>query len=141
MKRVTDDEIARLLRTPRHGAPPAGLAERIKAEIPEYLEVGGRSLGPQARGFRRLRLLGSRPVWLLAASLLVVIGVGFVAVQLYPPARNLAREIALDGVVVPQPYEIVVPPRWSLGSEPTPEPSPGPPLTPAAHTTPQLSPP
>ena len=120
MKRFTDEEIARLLRPPRYGAPPKELAERIKAEIPEYLEVGGLAPEPRRTGWAPVRVFTTRPLWLLAASLLVVIGVGFVAVRLYEPARNLAREIALDGVVVPQPYEIVVPPRWSVAPEPTP---------------------
>jgi hypothetical protein len=135
MKRFTDEEIARLLRAPRPGAPPPDLAERIKAEIPEYLEVGGRAPEPRRPSWAPVRLLSTRPLWLLAASLLVVIGVGFVAVQLYSPARNLAREIALDGVAVPQPYEIVVPPRWSVAPEPTPQGGPGQ-STPTPYTSP-----
>ncbi len=132
MKRFTDEEIARLLKKPRHGTPPTGLADRIKSEIPDYLEVGGSA--PQARrgGLGAVLRFSTRPLWLLAASLLVVIGVGFVAVQLIQPAHNLSREIALEGVAVPEPYEIVVPPRWSVepgrapqGATPPGTPQPG----------------
>jgi hypothetical protein len=121
MRRLSESEIERVLRSRHVPGPPPGLADRIKADIPEYIEVGGR---PPAAGGRRgsLRLLTIRPLWLLAASLLIVIGVGFAAARLWQPGRNLARDIALDGVAVPDAYEIVVPPRW--GAVHTPQPSP-----------------
>jgi hypothetical protein len=128
MKRLSEGEIERVLRSRHAPPPPPGLAERIKAEIPDFIDVGGRPAGAGGRQRGAFRLLAARPLWLLAASLLIVIGVGFVAVQLWQPGRNLARDIALDGVAVPDAYEIVVPPRLAVA--PTPLPSPG--ATPAA---------
>ena len=120
MRRRTDEEIERLLRASRHGAPPADLARRIKDEIPDHLDMGGRALELGRDGRGSALWPSSRPVWLLAASLLLVVGVGFVAIQLIAPVRDLARQIALDGVAVPEPYEIVVPPRWSTTTGPSP---------------------
>ena len=123
MRRLSEGEVERVLRSRHVLAPPPGLADRIKAEIPELIKVGGQPPAAGGRQHGPLRLLTARPLWLLAASLLIVIGVGFVAVQLWQPGRNLAREIALDGVAVPDAYEIVVPPRLAI--VPTPLPSPG----------------
>jgi hypothetical protein len=113
-KHYSDDELQRLLVPPPVGEPPSGLASRIKAEIPDELPVPAPSTGG-GRGW-----LLSAPVRLLAASVLLGIGVGWVTASLVRPPENLARDIALDGVLtIPfEPVEVLVPPRWQAERRP-----------------------
>lgn len=114
MKRITDREIRRLLSVRGTPEPPRGLADRIKAEIPEVLQVGGAGLRPEGAAGVPSRSPALRPLWLLAASLLVVIGAGFVAVRLLTPPSDLAREIALGGVVRIEDIVVTVPERSTV---------------------------
>lgn len=116
-RRVTDDELRRRLSAPLTHEPPADLAARIKAEIPDELPVWA-SPAPAARGRARFLPASLR---LLAASLLLGVGVGWVGANLLHPPANLARDIALDGVLeIPfEPVEVVVPPRWQAERHPT----------------------
>jgi hypothetical protein len=111
MKKLTDREIERLLSARAMPEPPGGLADRIKAEIPEVLQVGGTGLEPENVRAMPPRSAGFRPLWLIAASLLVVIGAGFMAVRLLGPSEDLARQIALDGVIVIEDVVVTVPER------------------------------
>jgi Carboxypeptidase regulatory-like domain len=114
MKRLSDRQIRRLLSARATPEAPAGLADRIKAEMPELLKVGG--AGPRPAGAPGVppRSPALRPLWLLAASLLVVIGVGFVAVRLFTPPSDIAREIALGGVVRIEDIVVTVPERSTV---------------------------
>jgi len=79
--------------------PPAGLAERIKAEIPDSIEVA--SVGPDAANVRPLRrpARNLRP-YLLAASVLTACGAAFVAYRLAIPAGVLEPEPSIVAVEV-----------------------------------------
>jgi hypothetical protein len=114
MKRITDREIRRLLSVRGTPEPPQGLADRIKAEIPEVLQVGGAGVRPEGAAGVPSRSPALRPLWLLAASLLVVIGAGFVAVRFLTPPSDLAREIALGGVVRIEDIVVTVPERSTV---------------------------
>ncbi len=112
MRKLSDKEIARLLSRRGTPEPPAGLGQRIKAEIPEPLEVGGGALEAAARD--RVRLASLRPLWMLAATLLVVVGAGFMAVRLLAPPDDIAREIALGGVTPITDIVVTVPERSTV---------------------------
>jgi hypothetical protein len=114
MRKLTDKEIRRLLARRETPEPPDGLADRIKAEIPEVLQVGGTGLQPDNVRAMPARSAGFRPLWLIAASLLVVIGVGFMVVRLLGPSENLARQIALDGVTIVKDVVVAVPERSTV---------------------------
>jgi hypothetical protein len=116
MRKLTDRKIKRLLSAGGTPEPPPSLAERIKAEIPEVLQTGG---GQSPKGMRDARLRPNvlRPLWLLAASLLVMIGAGFVAVRFLAPRSDLAREIALGGVVRIKDIVVTVPKRSTVQEE------------------------
>ena len=114
MKKLTDKEIRRLLSARGTLEPPEGLADRIKAEIPEVLQVGGTGLEPENGRTMPPRSAGLRPFWLIAASLLVFIGAGFMVVRLLGPSENLARRIALDGVTVIEDVVVTVPERSTV---------------------------
>ncbi|OFV82450.1 MAG: hypothetical protein A2Y78_02160 [Acidobacteria bacterium RBG_13_68_16] len=113
MKKLTDREIRRLLSVRGTLEPPDGLPGRIKAEIPDVLHVGAAGLEPE-----RSRMIppvaGVRSLWLIAASLLVVIGAGFVVLRLLGPSEDLARRIALEGVTVVKDVVVSVPERSTV---------------------------
>ena len=114
MRRISDREITRRLAKRAGPEPPPDLVDRIKAEIPDVLQVGGAEPRPEGvRGFPP-RAPALRPLWLLAASLLVVIGAGFVAVRFLTPRSDLAREIALGGVVRINDIVVTVPERSTV---------------------------
>jgi hypothetical protein len=116
MKKLSDKEIARALSqrgTPEH---PPGLARQIKAEIPGQLEVGGGAFEPAGRS-GAVRFGGLRPLWLIAASLLMVVGAGFVAVRLLTPPADLSREIALGGVTMITDVVVTVPERGTVDTQ------------------------
>ncbi len=115
-KRYSDEEMERLLAPRPVAAPPSDLLSRIKAEIPGELPVPA----PASGGGRGRGWLLSAPVRLLAASVLLGIGVGWVTASLVRPPENLARDIALDGVMtIPfEPMEVLVPPRWQAERQP-----------------------
>jgi hypothetical protein len=117
MKKLTDREIERLLSVRGRPEPPEGLADRIKAEIPEVLRVGGTGLEPENVRAMPPRSAGFRPLWLIAASLLVVIGAGFMALRLLGPSEDLARQIALGGVTVIEDVVVTVPERGASEKE------------------------
>jgi hypothetical protein len=113
MKKLSDKEIARALSQRGTPEPPSGLAGQIKAEIPELLEVGGGAFEPTGRG-GGLRFGGLRPLWLIAACLLVVMGAGFMALRLLTPPTDLSREIALGGVTRITDVVVTVPERGTV---------------------------
>jgi hypothetical protein len=114
MKKLTAKEIERLLSAWGTSEPPEGLADRIKAAIPGVLQVGGTGLEPQSARVMPPRPAGLRPFWLIAASLLVVVGAGFMVVRLLGPSENLAQRIALDGVTVIKDVVVTVPERSTV---------------------------
>lgn len=120
-KRVSEDDLQRLLAAPPVPQPPSDLAARIRAEIPENLLVASSACEPSRERKRPWFL--SAPPRLLAASVLVGIGVGWVTASLVRPPDNLARDIALDGVLtIPfEPVEVLVPPRWQAERRPLPD--------------------
>jgi hypothetical protein len=121
MRKLTDRKIKRLLSTFGTPEPPPGLAERIKAEIPEVLQTAGGRSPEGARGFPpRPNVL--RPLWLVAASVLLMIGAGFMVAHLLAPPEDLARRIALDGVTVIKDVVVTVPERSTVAKK---QPVPG----------------
>jgi hypothetical protein len=116
-KHYSDEEMQRLLAPRPVAEPPSDLASRIKAEIPDELPVAASATGGQrGRGW-----FLSAPLRLLAASVLLGIGVGWVTASLVRPPENLARDIALDGVLtIPfESVEVLVPPRWQAERRPS----------------------
>ena len=118
-KHFSDDEIQRLLEARPVAEPPSDLASRIKIEIPDELPVAASATG--VGGGRGRRWFPSAPLRLLAASVLLGVGVGWVTASLVRPPGNLARDIALDGVLtIPfEPVEVLVPPRWQAERRPS----------------------
>lgn len=94
MRRFDENELARRLRGPMTTTPP-DLAARIKAEIPEHVEV------PQALTRRpgTLPLVGRLPVrhrvLALAATVLVAVAAGLVARRVLFPAPGAPLEVSL----------------------------------------------
>jgi hypothetical protein len=111
MKKLTNRKIKCLLSTGGTPEPPPGLAERIKAEIPEVLQLGGAGRSPEGVRGLPARSHVLRPLWLVAASLLLMIGAGFMVTRLLAPPEDLARRIALDGVTVIKDVVVTVPAR------------------------------
>lgn len=113
MKKLTNREIRRLLSARGTLEPPDDLPGRIKAEIPDVLHVGAAGPEPE-RSHMILPVAGVRSLWLIAASLLVVIGAGFVALRVLGPSEDIAERIALDGVTVVRDVVVSVPERSTV---------------------------
>lgn len=108
MNGMSNRELRGRLRTGGLPEPPADLLARLKSEIPDDLAVGGDGLRLAARQ-ERPRVFGIRQVTLLAASLLVVVGTGFLAFTVLAPERSFLDRTAYDKV--PEAYVVTVPPR------------------------------
>jgi len=108
MTRISDRELKDRLRAAGRPEPPANLLEQLKSEIPDNLAVGGDGLRLAGRS-ERPRVVGIRQVTLLAASLLVVVGTGFLAFTVLAPERSYLDRTAFDQV--PEAYVVTVPPR------------------------------
>lgn len=121
--RITDEELKRRLTAGVVPTPPADLAARLKAEIPDPLPGRLTGADPLPTHSRSWLLGGS--LRLLAASLLLGIGVGWVTANLVQPPEGLTRDIALDGVLplAAEPVEVLVPPRWQAERRPAPLPA------------------
>ncbi|HYO15273.1 MAG TPA: von Willebrand factor type A domain-containing protein, partial [Thermoanaerobaculia bacterium] len=76
MSRLTEREIARRLAEREDFEPPADLLERIKNEIPPAVTVGN-----QAPDTEQEAGMPTRQRWLIAASLIAMIGAGLVALE------------------------------------------------------------
>jgi hypothetical protein len=89
MSRLNEREIARKLAERDKLEPPAGLLDRIKSEIPPSIPIG---IGtPEAENHRSMP---PRQRWLIAASLVVMVGAGLLALQVRmqaTPVRETAR--------------------------------------------------
>ncbi len=85
MKTLNEKDIQDLLTPRERPVPPADLAERIKQEIPEDLPVI-----PDVDDFARRRPSHSR-VWLMAASVLVAVGGGFLAFRSFNGEGEMHR--------------------------------------------------
>jgi hypothetical protein len=118
MTKLTPGQVRRLLSRRETPEPPEHLADRIKAEIPEALPASAAGLEP-ARTRTVPQSVGHRSLWLVAASLLVVIGAGFMVLRLVGPSESLSRKIALDGVTVIKDVVVIVPERSTV-QPPTP---------------------
>jgi hypothetical protein len=99
MKKLTQHEIARLLATRATPEPPAGLADRIKAEIPGSIQLDRRALQPGRRWLMPPLIEGLQPSWLAAASVLLVLSVGMVAARIPAKPDDVWKWMALSGVV------------------------------------------
>jgi len=111
MSKLSNRELERLLAARRAVEPPPDLAARIKGDIPTLPSIDG--VGPGREGVAGLppRDAGYRAFLLLAATLLVVIGVGFIAAHLLEPPADLARDVALGGLTVVDDIVVTVPLR------------------------------
>ena len=76
MSRLTEREIARKLAEREDFEPPADLLERIKNEIPPAVTVGNQA--PETEQEAGMPL---RQRWLIAASLIAMVGAGLVALE------------------------------------------------------------
>jgi hypothetical protein len=121
MSKVSRRALTRLLVLRRTVEPPADLADRIKAEIPDFAAVGGTGLRAERVAGMPPREASYRPLLLVAATLIVVVGVGFIAAHLLEPPTELARDVALGGVTVIDDIVVTVPPR--AVTEPSPRPA------------------
>ncbi len=99
MTKPTQREIARLLATRATLEPPAGLAERIKAEIPGSIRLDRRTYQPGRRWLMPPLIEGLHPSWLVAASVLLVAGMGMVAARIPSQPDDVWKWMALSGVV------------------------------------------
>ena len=124
-RKPSEEELVKRLTRRPDQRPPEGLAERIRAEIPDPLAVGGAALRAGGATAAETRAASYRPFMLIAASLLVVVGVGFVAARLLRPPDDLAREIALSGVTVIDDIVVTVPPRPAAETAGGAAPAPG----------------
>lgn len=99
MTKLTQREIARLLATRATPEPPAGLADRIKAEIPGSIRLDRQTYQPGRRWLMPPLVEGLHPSWLAAMSVLLVAGVGMVAARIPSPPDDVWKWMALSGVV------------------------------------------
>lgn len=76
MSRLTEREIARKLSEREDFEPPADLLERIKNEIPPAVTVG-----TQAPDTEQEAGMSTRQRWLIAASVMAMVGAGLVALE------------------------------------------------------------
>ncbi len=119
MRKLTRKEIERALSEHPAVAPPEGLANVIKAEIPD-LATGASAAetawanGRQAGLPQRVRVLR----W-LAAGVLVAACAGFVSFELLRDDDDPTRRIALDGILVPEDLIVLVPARSQLEATPS----------------------
>jgi hypothetical protein len=91
MSRLNERDIARELAESESFEPPAGLLEKIKAEIPQEVRVGTAVPGTVSRSF------APRQRWLIAASLLMGVGAGIVGLRTWQSreAESLKAEAHL----------------------------------------------
>jgi Ca-activated chloride channel family protein len=90
MSRLSEREIARKLAEREDFEPPAGLLEKIKSEIPPEVSVGTAVPG------ERRSAMPSKQRWLIAASLVAMLGAGLFALRLREQAPALNRELAAE---------------------------------------------
>ena len=90
MSRLSEREIARKLAEREDFEPPAGLLEKIKNEIPPEISVGTETES------ERRSLMPSRQRWLIAASLILMVGAGLFAL------RVRQQSAALESVIEPK---------------------------------------
>jgi Ca-activated chloride channel family protein len=137
MSRLNEREIARKLAEREELEPPAGLLEKIKSEIPPSIPVG--TLAPEAE---TRSPMAPRQRWLMAASVVTMIGAGLLALQVrmqvapvaetarsesFLRKQDQAREAAPSG---PPPAARMSPPQDAkpfLEAEQAPPPPPPPP--------------
>ncbi|HSS50749.1 MAG TPA: von Willebrand factor type A domain-containing protein [Thermoanaerobaculia bacterium] len=114
-------DIARELAESESSEPPAGLLEKIKAEIPQEVRVGTAVPGPVSRSFV------PRQGWLIAASLLVGVGAGVVGLRTFQlrEGKNLrveahlaAPQSAAAKAPAPPPPAVPPPPSLKAGEAP-----------------------
>jgi hypothetical protein len=122
--KLSERKIARLLAEREEHEPPAGLLERIRAEIPplEALDLSPLRAGRARRG----RLLHRLPTtWLAAASIVFACIGGFVFWRLTPSASSLPEEIG-PGDTAPVSPNVPPPPPPPMQVQRGAEPEPGP---------------
>ncbi|HEV8579908.1 MAG TPA: von Willebrand factor type A domain-containing protein [Thermoanaerobaculia bacterium] len=98
MSRLSEREIARKLAEREDFEPPAGLLEKIKNEIPPAVSVGTEAPGA------RPSVMPMRQRWLIAASLVAMVGAGLFALRLRQQAP------ALETVAAPESRPAAAPP-------------------------------
>jgi Ca-activated chloride channel family protein len=113
-------DIARELAESESFEPPAGLLEKIKAEIPPEIRVGTAVPGTVSRSFV------PRQRWLIAASLVAAVGAGLVGLRTWQSRGEYESPKVEKHLVVPQsaaakaaplPSPAVPPPPQAPGSQ------------------------
>jgi hypothetical protein len=125
MSRRREREIARRLAERGDLDPPADLLGRIHAEIPEAVKVGPDVSAPGREASRP----PARQRWLLAASLVAMVGAGLLSLRLYEGDRGLGAPSSLatappasvaPSPEVPRPAPMRVFPRESPAADAAP---------------------
>ena len=99
MSRINEREIARKLAEREGFEPPAGLLERIKDEIPPVVSVGREAVQAGRRD-----AMPPRKLWLVAASLIGVIGAGLLTLRVreeVPAMAPAGEAVVLEKAVEP----------------------------------------
>jgi Ca-activated chloride channel homolog len=89
MSRMNEREIARKLAEREELEPPAGLLEKIKSEIPPSIPIGTETPEVEMRS-----PVAPRQRWLMAASVVAMIGAGLLALQVRMQMAPVAQETA-----------------------------------------------
>lgn len=110
MSRLSPRQVRRLLAVRATAEPPAFLADRIKAEIPDSVRLDRQALQPGHPWLMPPKSEGLRPSWLAAASLLLVAGVGVVAANIPTQPDEVWKWLALSGVVYIDDIVVTAPP-------------------------------
>jgi Ca-activated chloride channel homolog len=97
MSRLSEREIARKLAEREDFEPPAGLLEKIKNEIPPEISVGTETAD------EKRSLMPSRQRWLIAASLVLMVGAGLFALRVRQQSAALENVMGVIEPEAPQP--------------------------------------
>jgi hypothetical protein len=136
MSRMNEREIARKLAEREELEPPAGLLEKIKSEIPPSIPIGA---GPEVE---TRSSHAPRQRWLMAASVVAMIGAGLLSLQVRTPMAPVQETAGSKSLLQrtdraqtappagPPPAARMSPPQEAeplLGAEQAPVPPPPPP--------------
>jgi len=108
-------DIARELAESESFEPPAGLLEKIKAEIPPEIRVGTAVPGTASRSF------APRQRWLIAASLVAAVGAGLVGLRTWQSKADESLRVEAH-LAAPQRTAAKAPPTASPAVPPPPPP-------------------
>lgn len=130
-KNLKFQELEDLLAAGEPPEPPAGLAERIKAEIPAEIRLVSETQGEVVAFPRRSFFSRARP-WLMAASVVASLGAGWLVYLNQREIRPLEARVDKLSDVEPEPFSA------ATAAAPTVAPPPPPPPPAAARPAPKM---